>query len=234
MDPTGTLSKQIDIILYDEQVTPPISLTEREAIVPCHAVVATVEVKSKLSREELRKAVRNARSVKRLHTDFSKLSPEAELRRAIDLEIIKTLEDSNQQDRLIRALSSVSSTACYIFAFESSMTLGGDRRKEYRRLKSIVNEFNANDEQISVPVSGLCIADRVFHYCVHADDPIRFKDVLADLERPSDGDKRFWGSHNVILKFISRLVDVANVYASQRWRTPLEVYFETSDETDTS
>ncbi len=161
------------------------------------------------------------------------MSPEAGLRHLIDCEVINMMEDGSRKDDLTEALRTVSSTSCWLFAYESDTSNEPGSRKEYTRLQRIVDEKNTDGPPISVPISGLCIADRVFHYCVHAEDPVRFEDVLADQERLVVGDKKYWASHNVVLKFISRLVDVANVYASQRWRIPLEVYFETNNETDT-
>jgi hypothetical protein len=48
IDQYGNQSDQIDIIIYDELITPPILLNTFEGIIPCHSVLATIEVKSLL------------------------------------------------------------------------------------------------------------------------------------------------------------------------------------------
>ena len=67
VDPQGNQSNQVDIILYDEQIVPPILFTLSEGTIPCHAVVATIEVKSCLGAKEVRDAVVNACSIKNLN-----------------------------------------------------------------------------------------------------------------------------------------------------------------------
>jgi hypothetical protein len=226
VDPTGKFSKQIDIILYDELVTPPIQFAGDVTVIPCHAAVATVEVKSNLNARELESAIKNARSVKNLKTEFRRMSREAGYRRIIDEQVIYRMDESREKE-FLKALLKISSTACYLFAFDSTLRLGGNPRKEYIRLQKYVERSNAKKKSIDVPISGLCVADRVFHHCVHAEDPVKFIDIEADQARPEDWDQRFWVSHNVVLKFISEIVEVVNLLASQRWRIPLEVYFET-------
>ena len=59
-------SKQIDVIIYDKQIVPPLLLTEAEGIIPYESVLATIEVKTKLTCTELKKSIKNAISVKQL------------------------------------------------------------------------------------------------------------------------------------------------------------------------
>ena len=63
IDHYGNQSNPIDIILYDERITPPVLLTATEGIVPCHSVLATIEVKTRMNRTELAKAVENAKGI---------------------------------------------------------------------------------------------------------------------------------------------------------------------------
>jgi Domain of unknown function (DUF6602) len=76
-DSDGNHSAQIDIIIFDRNVVPPFLLTEGEGIVPIESVLATVEVKSKLTSSEVQSAVENARSVKLLKPFFAEMKPSA-------------------------------------------------------------------------------------------------------------------------------------------------------------
>ncbi|MGE5372133.1 MAG: DUF6602 domain-containing protein [Solirubrobacterales bacterium] len=64
INPTCGQSRQVDIILYNKEIIPPIVFTEGRCVVPCEAVLATIEVKSKLTNEELTTGIINGRSVK--------------------------------------------------------------------------------------------------------------------------------------------------------------------------
>ncbi len=235
VDPFGNQSKQIDVILYDEQITPPILFSESEGIIPCHAVVATIEVKSSLNRTELQKAVDNARSVKTLRFDYdtTPFSGEVGFRRLFDAELMKILPDSQAKKILQHALTVISSPACYIFAFTSDLDLDGHPEKENQRLQEIVEESNKGKNPVNIPISGMCISDRLFVYCEAVESTSNtgiFKSESADLnqqQRQSDPN-RYWASYNVVLRFISHIVNTCSTYSSQRWRIPLEVYFNPS------
>jgi hypothetical protein len=234
VDPHGNQSKQIDIILYDEQVVPPILYTSSEGIIPCHAVVATVEVKSCLDRTELRKAVDNARSVKTLHYDYERtpFSGEVGFRRLFDAELLKILPDSESKRLIEYNLSVISSPACYVFAFTSDLSLDSPPGKENLRLQELVEESKQSGHAINVPISGLCISDREFVYCSAVEPATNtgfFETEVADLNRQkSNSTKTYWACHNVMLKFINHIVNTCGAYAGQRWRIPFDVYFNPS------
>jgi hypothetical protein len=239
VDPYGNQSKQIDIILYDEQVTPPILYSSSEGIIPCHAVVATVEVKSCLDRSEVHKSVDNARSVKALRYEYdtTPFSGEVGFRRLFDAELFKILPDSQAKRLIEHSLAVVSSPACYVFAFTSDLSLNNQPGKEMQRLQEIVEEFNKSDNEIRIPISGLCISDREFVYCSGV-EPVTntgiFETEVADLscQKRKTMSKPYWASHNVVLKFINHIVNICATYAGQRWRIPLDVYFNPSGGSD--
>lgn len=60
---TGEISSQQDIILYDQSVLPPAMVDEATGLFPIESVLYTIEVKTKLTREELRKTERSARKI---------------------------------------------------------------------------------------------------------------------------------------------------------------------------
>ncbi len=88
-------SRQIDIIVFDSRIIPPIMLTEGEGIIPYEGVLATIEVKTKLDAGELKKSIENARSIKTLIPNFQEI---------LKKPIIKH------------------SPVCFVFAFDSDLT----------------------------------------------------------------------------------------------------------------
>jgi hypothetical protein len=235
VDPCGKQSREVDVILYDEQVTPPILFSEREGAIPCHSVVATIEVKSLLTRGELKKAVQNARSVKNLNYDYGNtpFSVEAGSIRLLYKKLLTLFQEGQDRDFLKDVLTKIHSPACYVFAFTSNLKLSNGRKDEMTRLREVVDESNNTEEPIRVPISGLCVADRAFYYCDSTEPTPKFAVVLADSgqkQRPSDNN--YWASHDVVLGFISNLMNTCSILASQRWRIPLEVYFKPRRETE--
>jgi hypothetical protein len=101
-------SRQIDIIVFDSRVIPPIMLAEGEGIIPYEAVLATIEVKTTLNAEELDKSIENARSIKVLNPNFQ--------------EILKT-------DKIKHT------PVCYIFAFSSDLTAKDELKRLEERVE---------------------------------------------------------------------------------------------------
>jgi len=157
-------SKQIDIIVYDSRIVPPVMLTAGEGIIPYEAVLATIEVKSKLNTRELEKSVHNARSIKVL--TFARqeiLSP-----------LCKTCRDKTDSN------PGLQSPVCYIFAFSSALRKGS----EPERLNKCVTDLNDKSEKkIYLPISSLCVADRYFIYCIDMESkPPKFKTLQKNKE----------------------------------------------------
>ena len=145
VDSEGNSSRQIDIIIYDKTLIPSLMLTGEEGIVPYESVLATIEVKSKLTKKELEKAVNNARSLKALIPKFTEVMPEVPIK---------------------------SSPICCIFAYESTCRPEYEK-KRLQSVVSEFN--NTRRCKIYVPISGMCLGDVSFTKCVNienSDHPI--------------------------------------------------------------
>lgn len=69
IDNTGTQSDQIDIIIYSTDINPPILYDEGKSdmgLFPAETCLYAIEVKSQASASELRKAIENAKSVRKM------------------------------------------------------------------------------------------------------------------------------------------------------------------------
>ena len=71
---SGGVSKQIDLVVYNPQLTPPLESKQRQRFFPVETVVAVGEVRSDVKREPLTDALRRLAEVKALRTA---LNPEA-------------------------------------------------------------------------------------------------------------------------------------------------------------
>lgn len=71
IDVDGNQSNQQDILIYDKSFTPRFLHTDDENVLPIESILATIEVKSTLTREELRKALDNIKSIRSLNKSFS-------------------------------------------------------------------------------------------------------------------------------------------------------------------
>jgi hypothetical protein len=234
IDQYGNQSKQIDIIIYDEQITPPILLNTFEGIIPCHSVLATIEVKSKLNATSLREAIENARSVKLLKYDYDKipLSGEKGFEMLFRSKLIDKLPDDTTKTLLKDALFRISSPACYVIALDSDLGLMDNCVNEQKRFTRAVNKsIKINEIKINIPISGLCIWDRLFYYCKYINplnnEGIFTSEVLNETEKQDFiNNNDYKVSHSVVLRFISEITNTCNVYSYQRSRIPLEVYFQ--------
>lgn len=66
IDCTDSQSKQVDIIIHDKYITPCLVGMDSTKVIPIECVYAVIEVKSVLTKEELRKSIKNIYSVKKL------------------------------------------------------------------------------------------------------------------------------------------------------------------------
>lgn len=64
IDCTNTESKQVDIIIHNKYTTPCLIDMDSTKVIPIESVYAVIEVKSVLTKEELRKSIKNINSVK--------------------------------------------------------------------------------------------------------------------------------------------------------------------------
>lgn len=135
VDSEGKASRQIDVIVYDRTLIPTLLFTGEEGVVPIESVLATVEVKSTLTRHELRGAVENARSVKNLQPKYIEIKGD-----------------------FVEKLSPL----CCLFAFDSdyNSALEVDRLKMV-----VAEANETSDQKVYIPLSGICIGDKWFAEC---------------------------------------------------------------------
>jgi hypothetical protein len=231
IDHYGNQSNPLDIILYDERITPPVLLTASEGIIPCHSVLATIEVRTKMNKTELKKAVDNARSVKLLKYDYDNLplSSERGFEVVFHKRLLKLIENDNLREQIYHHLFDVSSPATYIFAFTSDLSKQGTIEDEKDRLVEEVAESNRNGDEIKVPVNGICIADAGYAHCsAFSPNPtvVKFESELPSPEQPRRKGRKYWASYNVVLKLEASLMNTCAEHSLQRWRIPLDVYFK--------
>ena len=105
VDSHGGSSGQIDIIIYDKTLIPSLLHTNEEGIVPVESVLATIEVKSELTRGELRKAVENARSIKTLRPEYAEVMPETNVKNRAVCCLFAFKSDSKPESELNRLQS---------------------------------------------------------------------------------------------------------------------------------
>jgi hypothetical protein len=79
----GVESNQIDIVIYDNRIVPPLIREQRLGVYPAESVLATIEVKSNLTKAELLKAESAARNLlgsvydpsASIYSDFTQFRP---------------------------------------------------------------------------------------------------------------------------------------------------------------
>jgi hypothetical protein len=210
IDPRGEQSRQIDIIIYDKRIIPPALLTIREGVIPCHSVLATIEVKTRLGKKDLENSIQNAASVKNLNYSLNVLSKQ-KFREIMLSEIVQVLEekafiDKDLAEKYKNSLS-VHSPACYVFAFKSSLS----KKNENKRLQETVQKANKDfGYDLKVPISGLCVSEKVFVSCINANnEPPDFEEATS----------------YPILHFMKTLLNTCNTLSQERWQIPTEIYF---------
>jgi hypothetical protein len=159
VDSSGGSSLQIDIIMYDKTLIPSLMFTGEEGIVPIESVLATVEVKSTLTRDELKKSIKNAHSVKNLNANFSEVMSETPKKY---------------------------SPVCCVFSFSSNSS---KPETELSRLEEVVKEVNQEvTKKVYVPLSGIRVANTSFTKCVKIDrneiPPIFSFETIIDSVHP--------------------------------------------------
>ncbi|MCG6242081.1 hypothetical protein K6U55_08540 [Vibrio diabolicus] len=132
---SGKTSNQIDIILYDKSILPPVLFDEYTGIFPVEAVLYTIEVKTTLTKQDLRVAHESAKVVR--HFGF-----------------LPGLEDENGKE----SHHSVEPVRSVVFALNS--TLKGEKLKECERYKSIY----LNEDPAFAFIRSICVAGKSYCY----------------------------------------------------------------------
>jgi len=96
IDSQNTQSDEVDIIIYNPNVIPPFLLNKIKGFIPCESVVATIQVKSKMDKKELKSSIINAISIKKL--------------------------GANWKEQISPPTNYVNSTLCCVFAFKTDLT----------------------------------------------------------------------------------------------------------------
>ena len=110
------VSKQIDIILFDSR-TPAFEIHDGLGLYPVEGVLATIEVKSTLTKRTLREALENCRSVLELS---GSVLPDGELSDAVK----STMQRENlTQEKALEMVRFDLKPATYVFSFRSSISL---------------------------------------------------------------------------------------------------------------
>lgn len=143
VDTNDGQSKQTDVIVFDRRIAPPLQLSARteEAAIPCESVLFAVEVKSRLTRSDLKDSIAWARSVK--SRKFSR---------------------HVHQGIVVNQLNSI---PCALFAYDTDLRERSGIQGEWRRLQAVVGR-QSGDAPLKVPLSSVVIATRGNIECVDA------------------------------------------------------------------
>ncbi len=148
------MSTQMDIILYDKSIVPPILFDESTGIFPIEAVLYTIEVKTKLNVTELSIAHDSAK----LLTEFQYLSG---LKNA----------DGSERHHFIEKVRSV------IFALNTD--LSGNKLSEAERYEKIYKQKNEIPHIRAICVAGCEYCYDNGEYWVNFNSIDKFDEILA-------------------------------------------------------
>lgn len=129
VDASGVQTPQLDLILYDSYLSAP--LLRRSAgpeLLPAEALIAVVEVKSKFTREEAATCVRASTSLSQLDVYDGRF-------------VASRIAGADAADRAPRCMYS-------ILAFESDLSAMDWAAKEWKRLREVAGEVEADVSRI--------------------------------------------------------------------------------------
>lgn len=130
----GEESSQIDIIIYVPDIIPPALLKQDIGLIPVESVLATLEVKSKLTSTKLKEGILNGVSIKNL--DF--------------------------HPAVRKEHSDFHNIPSYLFSYSSDLT--EIKKTECDRIKESVEKYGIDNrgQIIHAPISGVCILNKAF------------------------------------------------------------------------
>jgi len=117
-DSNGNHSTETDIIIYSKELIPPLMFTSDFGLIPKESVFAVIEVKSKLTKEEIRKTIEN----------FKKLD---------NLKMNSGFYSSDSHESQERKIPGIIKS---IFAFDTDLT----EKTDIERMKETLIEMNLN------------------------------------------------------------------------------------------
>lgn len=129
VDASGLLTPQLDLILYDSHLSAPLLRHPTgPELVPAEALIAVVEVKSKFTREEATRCVRAATSLSQLDVYGENF-------------VASRVGGADAADGAPRCMYS-------ILAFESDLSAADWAASEWKRLREVTSETNADVSRI--------------------------------------------------------------------------------------
>jgi hypothetical protein len=143
VDSSGNQSAQTDIIVYDRAIAPPALIGKEDGAIPCESVLVAVEIKSKLTRGELRKSLEWASSIKALRPTWHAFAAERQR---------------------------VPSIPCVLFSMDTDLaSAGGMAREAARLLSAVIKRYESHKRpRIGTPISALTIVSRGHVECTKA------------------------------------------------------------------
>lgn len=123
VDIENSSSPQLDIMIYDNSRNIPF-LSGEHHILPAEALLASIEVKSKLTKDEIKKILKNTKKLKNLHP-FSQ-----------DVDACKSnrTEDEAVSCRYFHS----------VFAYDTDLSTENWIKKEFDRIKDVSNDENVD------------------------------------------------------------------------------------------
>jgi hypothetical protein len=154
-------SKQMDIIIFDRDIVPPMALSEGEGIIPYESVLATIEVKSTLTRKNLKDSILNAISIRKLTMDRTAWPLDVKNEEIPDANFLKP--------------------ASTLFAYKSD--LRGNQKDELDRYFDLLKELTI--DKTNPPLHAICIAQK----CCLAWIETRGKKNWRNIQNTKDHDE---------------------------------------------
>jgi len=171
-------STQEDIVIFDRSLTPPVLASPRfaEGLFPIDCVLLRVEVKSQLTRDELRKSLLAANEVN-----------------GLDLAAEDVVRSRLAAEGRAVATTLFPSTGSVLFAFGSDLSVSGDSDAELTRLVEVTDELGltfdgGHCQNLPTPIAALCVVGRGFWFLpsapLHGEPPPWLRAKIA-----ADGDE---------------------------------------------
>ncbi len=192
---------QQDVVIFDQRIIPPILFEQGPAVIPVESTLVCIEIKSKLTAAELRKAHDSARTVRSLYLHAGTRD-----------------QNGNWVPSVAAAVSS------FLLALDTDLVLGG--QKEAERYKNILGVEEPWISGICVAGRGYYFpTERVIY-----DRPTGtfFKEDHTPILR-SWGQVCADGEHAEMLAFLSAVIQLMQRIGPSRGQPPLDAYFNKTE-----
>lgn len=152
---TGKRSPQLDIVLFDEQMNAPISLSGEIGVFPIECVYGTVEVKHRLASFTLAQTARSIGQVRKFKPEKYYIAP-----------ILEDYGDGNTKMRWVEHQGTLAPRS-YIFAFDTS----------FRSIEALEKAMESASSRFGAFFHGVIILNKdwfVFQYATQKGKPKKF------------------------------------------------------------